>query len=590
MMADGREQSPSHLGGSLMAPIAQPTIAQYLLARLRGFGVKHVFTLPATSCADFIQAVLDDREMENVPACSDLEAGYAADAYARLRGMGAVSVSYGVGTLSLLNAVAGSFVERVPVVVINGGPSAKEVWTERNQGVLFSHSTGLPDSDLNAFRLYTVEAVVVKSPDSAAKGIDRALEACRRHSRPVYIEIPNDLWNKSCRIESTGEVETQKQAIDAEDIEERVEHLARLTIDAICKAKLPAILAGVEVQRFGLIEEFRVLLEVSGLPYATTLLGKSILPEDHPQFVGVYDSNLAPKVTRDLIEQSDALLTLGTILGVDHTPLVQASYGSMILATFEAFRIGYQRYSGVPLQLFIRSLVRYWPPGRRGSDLAKEYRRRLKSGPYQDRRRASLVHVPPASPGSGEDPITHESFFEMIDEFIDEESLVLVDTCLGSFPGADLRITGRSAYIAQPVWLSIGFITGAALGAAFARNFPRTIAVIGDGGFQTGPQGFSSLVRAGRPVVLFVLNNGLYGIEQWLIKPSYFFGQDPALDFNVLNRWNYAELAQAMGGKGYEVRTNDELAAVLNELKAGLRGAVLVDVLIPSRDLPPENR
>ncbi len=558
------------------------TIAEFIIDRLYRHGVRHVFSLPGTSCAGLLEAILASERIKNVPVSSELEAGYAADAYARLRGLGALSVAYGVGTLSLLSAVAGSYVERVPVVVINGGPSARELWEERNRGVLFSHSTGLPRSDLQTFRQFTVQAIRIETPDEVHR-LDAAIIQCKAQSRPVYLEIPNDLWRERCPRNPVTRVHDDADV----DGDRRAELHAGRTFHAITMVENPIILAGAQLERFGLLKPFKDLLEASGLPYATTLLGKSLLPEDHPQFVGVYDSDLAPGTAEQQVHNADMILALGTILGVDQRALVEASFDKMIVTTVDYCRFGYHQSPPVPLDTYLSSLTRLFDGLRKNTASQRKYEVGQAATSYAARR--GLVKNLPET-NQRESAITYDTFFTQLDHFINKDCIVLVDTCLASFPGADLYIAGKSKYIAQPVWLSIGYLGGAMLGArCAARKKSRVIGVIGDGGFQATAQGYSSLVRIGGAAALFVLNNGLYGIEQFLINKGYYTSQTEPLPYCRLQPWNYCSLAVAFGGQGLQARTNEELQDIFATL-SNIDEPVLVEVYIEPHDLPRENR
>lgn len=575
------------------------TVAEYLVLRLEQLNVRHVFSVAGTACADFILAVGRSASMKSVGTANELEAGYAADGYSRLRKMGVACVTYGVGTLSLVNAVAGALVERCPVVVVNGGPSARELWLEENQGILFTHSTGRPRTDFEVFRQVTASAQAITSATEAPEQIDTALIACLTKSQPVYIEVANDLWNKPCPRPS-GELEPQAHPVNEAALAEAVnEVLFRLQ-----RAQLPVIWVGEEIQRFGLEAEVLSLIEHSGLRFATTLLGKATLPEEHEKFIGVYDSDLAPKATRDIVEKSDCLLALGTIISVDHAVLVMKSYGNMILSTLDAFRVGFRAFDGVPLEHFIKALDgRLKGESFMAPELPTEFRERLSEGSFIERRLASM-----SSPGGEGAPeqlkeaatadsatgvITYELFFNRIDRFIDDKMVVLVDTCLGSYPGADLRIKRRAGYVAQPVWLSIGYTVGAALGVGFAvEPGERAVAIVGDGGFQMIAQAFSTIARHQQPAIMFVINNSLYGIEQFLIRPEFYKNeQEEPLFFNEIAPWQYALLPQAFGGGwGRAVATMQELEEALEQAKDLSRGPALIEVRIPAKDLPPENR
>lgn len=581
------------------------TVADYLIERLKQLKVSHVFSVPGTACADFILAVERTGSIDNVGTANELEAGYAADGYARVRGVGAVCVTYGVGTLSLVNAVAGALVEKCRLVVINGGPNPRELWVEQNMGVLFSHSTGRGQTDYEIMQRVTAAAEVITSAAQAPEQIDAALLACVTHSQPVYIEIANNLWNKPCSS-PRGTLEPIPAEIDESAMNEAVNE----TIAKLRSARLPVIWIGEELQRFGLEDKSLELIEQTGLPFAATLLGKAILPEEHPNFIGVYDSDLAPKVTRDILENSDCILALGTILSVDHTFLVTKSYGNIILSSSDLFRFGYKTFSRVPLAAFLDALLRRVTDEKAAdstfklAQIPEEFQTRLSlDASYSKRRFASM------SPGGeqhfaeraeheiNEQPdtrkITYESFFRSLDDFIDEKMLVLVDTCLGAYPGADLKIKRRFGFIAQPVWLSIGYAVGATLGAGCAlEKGERAVAVVGDGCFQMVAQAFSTIARNKQPAVMFVINNGLYGIEQFLIDPQFYKDESAEpLFFNQLAVWQYARLPEVFGGGwGCAVETMRELDAALERANSSEEGPALIEVRISAKDLPPENR
>src|ERR1700744_3508958 len=124
-------------------------VAQYIIARLRDVGVEHVFTVPGDYAAPFIDVLDSSPGITRVANINELGSGYAADGYGRYKGVGCACVQYGVGTFSLLDCVAGSYVERVPVVVISASPSTSDRVLERTKRILFHHSTG----DLQADRI-----------------------------------------------------------------------------------------------------------------------------------------------------------------------------------------------------------------------------------------------------------------------------------------------------------------------------------------------------------------------------------------------------------------------------------------------------
>ena len=297
-----------------MAETDSVSAARYVLRRLRAHGAEVLFGIPGLSCAPLFQEARNEG-VKIVVNSSELEAGYAADGYARVRGLGAVSVSYGVGTLSLVNAIAGAFVERGPVVVVNGGPSASDLWKEQHLDVLFCHSTGRPSTDLRVFEQVTAFAGRAETIAEVPTMVDHALTTALREQRPVYIEVPHDLWSVQCPGPS-GMLDSSRAATGKE------KDLAAAVVKCLGAAVRPAILFGEEIARYHLHDEALTFLKQIGLPWATTLLGKAVLPEHTPNFVGVYDSDLAPKPVKDFVEKADLLLALGCVFGIDHSSIV----------------------------------------------------------------------------------------------------------------------------------------------------------------------------------------------------------------------------------------------------------------------------
>lgn len=545
------------------------TVADYVVLRLKQYGVDTLFGIPGTSCAAVFSSCVA-QGMRIVINSSELDAGYAADGYARMKGLAAISVSYGVGTLSLVNAVAGSMVERAAVVVVNGGPSSKDVWNERRYGVLFSHSTGRSATDLEVFRNVTAFAARAERVGAVPRAVDDAIATALRERRPVYLEIANDLWQSPCDP-PVGDLDFTRAPSGLED----------LVADEICAmvegADRPAILLDVEVARYGLADKAKELIRRLQIPWATTLLAKSVLPERLSGFVGVYDSDLAPKPVREVIEGSDCLLAIGAVLGVDHSKLATGSFTALTSIADGWVRIG----DSVPRRAELAPLL-----DRLASRSAplKAAREATTAAPSYAQRR----HW--AGSKSATTELTHDQLYRTIDRHLDEGWVVVHDTCLGSYPAADLNVRGQNAFVCCPIWLSIGHSIGAAIGVGVADN-RRPLVVCGDGGFQTTAVGLSAMARYNIRAVVIVIDNGLYAIEQYLIDPSYFANPDrDPLPYVALNRWDYAALAKAMGFEHtLSVGSISDLEQALRACRSWT-GPGLISVRVKQHDLPPENQ
>ena len=535
------------------------TVSEYIIKMLKKHGTEHVFGIPGTSCSGFFDAVDKDTNFSYVVTTSELEAGYIADGYGRTGAIGTVCVSYGVGTLSLVNAIASGYTERVPMMVINGGPTKKDLELERKFGCLFSHSTGSSETDLRVFQQVTAGAFQIKSTEEAKQKIDAAFALCVSEFRPVYLELPQDFWGQEMHHESEVEAPSEVE-MNVPFFEEAFRVLQ--------SAKCPSLILGVELVRLNLKDQLIKLIEKWNVPFATTALAKSVISESHTNFVGCYDSDLFHSEKFKPIDDSDCIFALGCIWGIDHREFVERKSSQLVEVSFGTGRIFSDKHEGVAIVPALEQFLEW------SSD----------SKPFEKSASSQLAVRENSSEEFG-----HDQVFSCVNNFLEKAQnvQVAIDTCLGSFPGADLKMPGTEMYLANPVWLSIGHGTPASIGS-YLKNQKRPIVVTGDGGFQIVSQAFSTMVKYEIPAILIVLDNGLYAIEQYLIDNSYFVEERPPLPYVVLNSWSYENFPQVYGGgRGLRATTTDELASALNEWgRCEEKTPWIVACQIPRKDLP----
>ena len=259
-------------------------------------------------------------------------------------------MTYGVGGFSLVNAVVGAYAERVPLVVISGAPNN----ALRQGNLLLHHTTGDYNLQFAIMEKATVAAVILDDASQAADRIDRTLAACLHHKRPVYIEIPVDVVHQPCIVPTTYPAVAAKLTNSAA-LQEAVAEAA----DLLNKATNPVILAGVEFHRFDLEDKLLKLLEISGYPIATTMLGKSCISEMHPQFIGNYMGGLSREYIRERIENADCVLCLGAIMSDMNLGGNTAKLDDfkLINANSEKVKIKHHFYQPVYLGDFIEGLI-----------------------------------------------------------------------------------------------------------------------------------------------------------------------------------------------------------------------------------------
>jgi indolepyruvate decarboxylase len=525
------------------------SIGEYLIRRLQDYGIGHVFGIPGDYVLQFY-SMLDQSPLEVVTTTREDCAGFAADAYARVHGMGAVCVTYCVGGLSLANSVAGAYAEKSPVVVITGSPGLKE----RHNNPLLHHRVRDFRTQYDVFEKLCIAGTELTDPQTAFHEIDRVLAAAARYKRPVYIEIPRDM---------VGVVPELPHQFHQTQISSDPEVLAEAVAEAerwLNSCQRPAIVAGVEMHRFGLQDELLALAEGSQIGLTTTMLGKSVISETHPLFVGLYEGAMGNSEVTQFVEQSDCLLLLGTFMTDINLGIYTAKLdpGKCIYATSEQLRIRHHHFHNVLLSDFLRELAarRPRPPKRTLPKVA-----RLTSEKYVL---------------DADAPIQITRLMARLNESLSDETVVIADIGDALFAATELVIRGHTEFISPAYYTSMGFSVPAALGTQMARPDLRSIAIVGDGAFQMTGMELSSLVRHKLPTIVIVLNNGGYGTERFL-HPGKF-------EFNEIQPWAYHKLPDVLGGgTGYEVRTEGEFDAALKKSLADTSGPSLIHVRL-SRD------
>jgi indolepyruvate decarboxylase len=529
------------------------TVGAYLIRRLGQMGIGHVFGVPGDYVLKFFD-LIEESDIRLVNTCNELNAGYAADGYARIAGVGAVCVTYGVGAFSVYNAVAGAFAERVPLVVVSGGP--KTSLRGRLHPYLLHHTVGDMSLQRDIFERITQSAVVLTSVTHAPWQIDEALAACVRYSRPVYIEIPADMVTEGCPPPGEWAPDTSLH-VDPEVLDEAIEE----TLDRISAASRPVILAGVEADRLGARDALLRLIDRTGFPVATTGLGKGVVPERTGGYAGTYIGALANETARKTVEEADLLLCLGAWM----TDLDLGGYTArldenrMIIANSERVKVRHHVYEHVPIKDFLEGLAGRVPERRAGGP-REECSEALAGPPYV------------ASPGAR---LTTDRFWDRMSHFLKDGHIVVSDTGSCTFESVKLSLPRKADYIGQAFYASMGYGIPAALGAKLAAPSCRPVVLVGDGAFQMTGQELSTVIRHGQNPVVFLLNNDGYQVERAIYDNAY----------NDISMWDYTQLVEAFGGsKGVRVSTEGELEAFLAEAAGDVDALMFAEVRLERSD------
>ena len=535
-------------------PSGSPTkglsIGQYLIRRLQDYGIRDLFGVPGDYILTFYGML--EKSPVNVVGCTREDcAGFAADAYARVNGMGAVCVTYCVGGLSVCNSIAGAYAEKSPVVVISGSPGMEE----RVNNPLLHHKVRDFRTQFEVFEKLCVACTELNDPVVAFREIDRVLDAAARFKRPVFIELPRDMVDIVPHISHT--YHRQETVSDPQAAAEAADEAALL----LTKSQKPVIIAGVEIHRFGLQDKVIGLAEKLQLPMAATLLGKSVVPEKHPQYIGLYEGAMGRAEVTKFVEESDCVLLLGAFMTDINLGIFTANLdpGNCIYVTSEQLRIHHHHYHGVELGDFLDQLSRRNPP---------TVRREIPAEICQPKPKFTLQ---PAA------PLGIRRLIARIDTQIDDDTIVIADIGDALFAATELTIHQRTEFISPAYYTSMGFSVPAALGAMTARPQSRVLVLCGDGAFQMTGMELSNIVRRKHAPVVIVLDNHGYGTERFLHAGEW--------RYNEIQPWKYSKLPDLLGGGvGYEVRTEGEFDAALTQAWSNRESLSLIHAHIPVGD------
>ena len=525
------------------------TIGSLVIDRLRMLGIEHVFGIPGDYVLTFYK-LLEQSPLRLVGTTREDCAGFAADAYARIRGVGALCVTYCVGGLNTVNAIACAYAERSPVIVLTGSPGL----SERARNPYLHHMVRDFETQKEVFERVTVAAIVLDDPLTAARQLDRAITALKRYRRPIYVEIPRDLVHArlpAATPPSTMPEETADPAVLAEALGE--------VRSMLVSAKRPVILAGAETGRYGLQDELVRLVERFNIPVASTLHGKSIISEDHPSYVGVYGGLIGREEVLQFVHDSDCLLILGSILSdvdVLDAQRPELAGGQVIHVTADRIAIKHHRYDGVGFEAFVWGLLH------------------LQVTPFPSRELPKPETTSYRQPDPGE-PITLQGLFSHLDTVLEETTIVIADVGESLFASADLHVRRRFEFLSPAYYTSMGFAVPAAVGAGFADRHLRPLVLVGDGAFQMTGTELATAVRHGQAPIVLILNNHGYSTEREILEGS----------FNDIHEWRYEKICGLIGGgTGLCIRTHGEFVESLNRALRDPSSLYVFNILLDPAD------
>jgi indolepyruvate decarboxylase len=532
----------------------QPNVADYIVQRLAGEGISDCFGVAGDFAFKLCDAVARSKAIRWIGCSNELDAAYAADGYARVRGCSMLMTTYAVGELSALNGVMGAKAERSCVFHIVGMPAMRK----QRVGQIIHHTLG--DGVFQNFANISAQAAcvwAVITPDNCVHEMERLIATARAESRPAYILVASDY---AVTPVAGSEPAPYPEPASGPDLARAV---AAIT-ERIEAARSIAVLPACTVSRFNLQRSVQALIESLGCPFAVTPMEKGVLSETHSQFVGTYMGGGSSPQVLQAIEDADLVIDAG---GVNFNEINTGAYSSrlspakLVTIAIDHVRIEDQIYNPVRMDAVFEML-------------AKSVR---KNFGYSAPPRPA-----PAKPaGKPSDPITAAALYPRYRDFFKPMDRIVLESGSSNSGIYPLPLPEGVEVQSAPLWGSIGWATGATLGIALADPSRRTLLFTGEGSHQLTATAVGTMGRYGLKPIIFVLNNGGYMIERALEA-------DPDWVYNDLAAWNYHALPAALGCQGWftvKVTTLGELDAALARAATG-EGACYIEVVGGRMDFP----
>lgn len=526
------------------------TVGEFLFDYLYKQGIETAFGIPGDFALPTFK-YLEKSKINIVTMTHEPSVGFAADCYARSKGLSLAIVTYCVGGLNMLNSIACAYAEKSPVIVISGGPSP----AERHKDPMVHHKVRTFDTQRRIFEEVTCANTVLLDPETAASEIVRVVEEVKNKSRPGYIEIPHDVVDMQIKMPHHLFKKYTPEESNLEVLKACVSDIA----DRINKAKRPIIIAGEELHRFGLTDLAANLAKEHNIPIAATLLGKSVVRETNPLYIGVFSGVFSEKPCLDYIEKSDCVIFLGAIMSdvLMGFYSVKINRKNSIVLSMEKTQVGLGSYEDILFEDILKNLVK-----------SKINKKPMFKNPNPFKKPL------PLKPSEHKDKLKIEDFFKILASNLQENSTIICDTGDALIGAVGLRADTRCRFFSDAYYLSMGFAAPATVGAIMANPKSKVFTIIGDGAFQMTGMELSTIAKHKLSPIVIVLNNDGYGTQRHIID-----GQ-----FNNIHMWDYTKITEVLGyGKSVRVTTKGQLD---NALKEGIKHKelYLIEVKVPRLD------
>ena len=544
------------------------TVGHYLAERLTQIGLKHHFAVAGDYNLILLDQLIEYCGKESqIYSCNELNCSFSAEGYARAHGAAAAIVTFSVGAISAMNGLGSAYAEDLPIILISGGPNSNDIGSSR----VLHHTIGTTTYhyQLEMIKHITCAAEQITSADTAPEKIDYVIRTALRQKKPAYLEIACNISNAPCN--RPGPVSSLYSYLQAD--QRSLQAAVDAAIEFLAQREKVVILVGKKIKAADGIQEAIQLSQTMGCAATVLANAKGLFPEQHPNFRGVYWGSVSSPGTQTLVENANAIITIGTVwndyTSVGWSTIIQGE--NVLEVCSDRVNVAGHSYDGFRLKEFLKALIAKAP--KKPASLTSEFR------PF------------PLLATKGNEPLTNDELTRQVNAFLDSKTTLYAETGDSWFNAARMHIPDGAKIESEMQWGHIGWSVPAVHGAAFAAPERRHIVMVGDGSFQLTAQEVSQMIRWKLPIIIFLINNTGYVIEIKIHDGPY----------NYIQNWDYPGLMKVFNGHaadpqdihnqgfgcsglGLTASTGAELAIAIQKAQQNTQGPTLIECKIKRED------
>lgn len=562
----------------------QDLVSHQLVKYLENRDVKHIFGLCGHTNIAFLSA-LEKSSIRFVNVRHEQIAAHAADGYARVAGKAAVVLSHlGPGLTNASTGVANAALDCIPMVVIAGDIPSHYYGKHPHQEVNL-HADG---AQFEIYRPFVKRAWRVERPELFPEIIEKAFQLAESgQPGPVLVDVPMDIFSRKVDIDLFDRQQYNAKALKKPSMDETT---AEEIVNRLVAAQKPVIYAGGGVLLADASGELRELVDHLSIPVAHSLMGKGVLPDDHPFILGM-TGFWGTQYINDACRNADCILALGTrfkeadssswypeyTFDIPKTKLIQIDIEPSEIGRNYPVEIGAVADLKQALQVLLKAVRQIVPQGIQHETLRREIAEK------QQAFKQSNLEMEQ----SDAFPMMPERILAEVREVLPRDAIITTDVGWNkNGVGQQFPVYEPGSILIPGGYATMGFGGPAAIGAKIARPDKVVIALIGDGGFGQNPAQLATARHDNIAVVWLIMNNNAFGTIAGLEKAHYdtTFGTVFEKDGQSTSP-DYAAVARAYGVEGFRINAAAEFKPAL-EKAIGIKKPVVLDVPMINNPVP----